>query len=133
MANVTKPIALDETLQAVNETLGEIKEAILPSNTYIPKVASPTAGNLPSLKADGTIEDSGVAKADVANTTNVVNSITPQEYSTSTSYAVGTLCMHNGYMYQCNTATSGTWNPAYWTQVRIGNMAALSYTVVSTF
>lgn len=67
MANVTKPIALDETLQAVNETLGEIKEAILPSNTYIPKVASPTAGNLASLKADGTIEDSGLAKTDVAH------------------------------------------------------------------
>lgn len=28
MADVTKPIALDETLQAVNETLGEIRDAI---------------------------------------------------------------------------------------------------------
>lgn len=67
MATITKPVALDETLQAVNETLGEIKEAILPSNTYIPKVASPTAGNLASLKVDGTIEDSGLAKTDVAH------------------------------------------------------------------
>lgn len=79
MATVTKPPALDETLQAVNDTLGEIRDALEGGGggEYIPKVAGATAGNVPILKADGTLEDSGETipskTSDLINDSNFVS------------------------------------------------------------
>ena len=61
--------------------------------------------------------------------------ILPLEYSTSTSYPSGAVCMHEGKMMQ-NTSgntVSGAWNANYWTQARLGNMATLGYTEVQTW
>lgn len=40
-----------------------------------------------------------------------------QEYSTTTSYAVGDYCIKDLVLYKCTTATSGTWDSSKWTQV----------------
>lgn len=53
--------------------------------------------------------------------------ILPPNYHTGTNYKPGDICMHNNYMYQCTAATTGTWNPAYWTQTYINNTATLHY------
>lgn len=48
-------------------------------------------------------------------------SIAP-EYSSSSTYAVGDLCMNNGVLYECNTAisTAEAWTAAHWTAVTVG-------------
>lgn len=43
------------------------------------------------------------------------------EYQTNVSYQVGDQCSYNGDYYICNTATSGTWTSAAWTQHTITN------------
>ena len=43
------------------------------------------------------------------------------EYQTNVSYQVGDQCSYNGDYYICNTATSGTWTSAAWTQHVITN------------
>lgn len=40
-------------------------------------------------------------------------------YSTSTSYSVGDMVIHNHQIYECTTATSGTWDDSDWTLVPI--------------
>ena len=64
-----------------------------------------------------------------------MKSVFPTEHSASTTYSFGNLAFHNGelYEYTNSTASSGAWNPNYWTKVKLGNMAFLRYTVVSTF
>lgn len=57
-------------------------------------------------------------------TTNISNIRTAlgleiNTYSTSTSYAVGDMVIYNNTVYECNTATSGSWNSEYWTIVPI--------------
>ena len=44
------------------------------------------------------------------------------DYSSASPYAVGQICMHDGDLYQCNTAiTSGeSWNASHWTQITVG-------------
>lgn len=37
------------------------------------------------------------------------------EYDASTSYAVGDYCSHEGTLYRCTTATTGTWDASKWT------------------
>lgn len=73
----------------------------------------------------------------IANIQDLLNSfndflrgIIPAEYSTSTTYAVGAVCCHNNRLYQATQTTSGTWNASHWTQVRINNVAVLSYSEV---
>jgi len=43
------------------------------------------------------------------------------EYSSSSTYAVGDLCIYNNILYQCNTAisTAEAWNANHWTQTSI--------------
>lgn len=52
------------------------------------------------------------------------------DYSTSSAYAVGALCIYGGTLYSCNTAigTGGeAWNAAHWTQVTIaGELAGVA-------
>lgn len=40
-------------------------------------------------------------------------------YSTTTSYAVGDMVIYNNQIYECISATSGTWNSSKWTLVPI--------------
>lgn len=43
----------------------------------------------------------------------------PTNYSSSATYAVNDYCLHDGYVYKCNTAISvaEAWNAAHWTMV----------------
>ena len=45
------------------------------------------------------------------------NLIAP-EYDSTSTYAIGTIVMHKGSMYECITTISNAeaWNPAHWTQ-----------------
>ena len=43
------------------------------------------------------------------------------EYNSETSYAVGDKCTYQNRYYICNTATSGTWTSAAWTEHTITN------------
>lgn len=38
-----------------------------------------------------------------------------EEYDSSVSYAVGDYCSHEGTLYRCTTATTGTWDASKWT------------------
>ena len=42
-------------------------------------------------------------------------------YSTSSTYAVGDLCVYQGVLYQCTSAvsTAGAFNPSKWSQTTI--------------
>lgn len=61
-----------------------------------------------------------------------LSDVLPAEYSTTATYNKGATCMHEGKMYKCNSNNvTGTWNPSYWSETRIGNVATLSYIVVS--
>lgn len=44
------------------------------------------------------------------------------EYNTTTSYAVGDVVRHQGKLYICNTATSGTWVAANWTETTVDSL-----------
>ena len=44
------------------------------------------------------------------------------EYSTSGSYAVGDVVRYEGSLFQCNTATSGAWTPASWTEITVAEL-----------
>lgn len=66
----------------------------------------------------------------ISNLSALLSAVLPAEYSTTVTYAVGNVCMHNGLLMQATQLTSGTWNPAHWAQVRINNVAVLSYTEV---
>lgn len=49
------------------------------------------------------------------------------DYSTSSAYAVGALCIHDGNLYSCNTAIGSggeAWTAAHWTQVTIAGEIA---------
>ena len=52
------------------------------------------------------------------------------DYSTSSAYAVGALCIYGGNLYSCNTAIGiggEAWNAAHWTQVTIaGELAGVA-------
>lgn len=43
----------------------------------------------------------------------------PANYSTSSTYAVNDYCLHDGYVYKCNTAISvaEAWNTNHWTMI----------------
>ena len=45
------------------------------------------------------------------------------EYSSSSTYAVGDICMHNGQLYECNTAinTAEEWNSSHWTSKTVAD------------
>ena len=71
----------------------------------------------------------------VSGVANEAHSVIATEFSSSKTYSFGNLAFHDGklYEYTNSTASSGAWNPNYWTEVKLGNMAFLRYTVVSTF
>ena len=85
----------------------------------------------PAGLEDGTIiaieDEEWVTSNLLNNLYSLLSSILPLEYNTSTNYKSGDVCMHNNAMYQCTAATTGTWNSAYWTQIRINNTATLHY------
>ena len=43
------------------------------------------------------------------------------EYNTVVSYTEGAIVMYQGKLYQCNTATSGTWTPADWDEITVAS------------
>ena len=49
---------------------------------------------------------------------------TAQEYNTSTTYAVGDLCVYNGKQYVCVSATTGSWNSIKW-RLTLGNWSVV--------
>ena len=54
----------------------------------------------------------------------------------SDTYPSKGVCSHNGKLYQNTSGTfvsGGTWIPAYWTEVKLGNVATLNYSVVGTY
>ena len=63
--------------------------------------------------------DLGSIGADLTSLKNEINVIVPAEYSSSSTYAVGDLCWHDGKMYRCNTAisTAEAWTAAHWTEI----------------
>ena len=46
------------------------------------------------------------------------------EFSTTSTYAVGDLVIYQGDLYQCTTAitTAGAWDSSKWTQIKIANV-----------
>lgn len=49
---------------------------------------------------------------------------TATTFSTSTSYAVGNYCIHDGNLYRCTTAHSGAWNASHFTATNVTNAIA---------
>lgn len=69
---------------------------------------------------------------DVKASLQQLEDIFPAEYDSTVVYNKGSLCMKDGVLKQCNSNNvTGAWNPSYWATVRLGNVATLSYTVVS--
>ena len=55
--------------------------------------------------------------ADIAELTENIPDIIAEEYSSSSSYAVGDFCLKDGLLYVCNTAIGSggeTWNSSHW-------------------
>lgn len=46
------------------------------------------------------------------------------EYDSTNSYAVGDICLHEGVLYQCNTATTGSWVSGSWTEITVAEVLA---------
>ena len=51
------------------------------------------------------------------------NDLIADEYSASSTYAVGDYCIHDGQFYRCTTAisTAEAWNSAHWTEVTVAD------------
>lgn len=94
----------------------------------------------------------GVSNGTYAEFTNT--EVIASEYSTSSSYSEGDYCTYQGKLYQAIAQSGGAWNATAWTQIvltdeivelqgrataletsvnALGNVANLTYTVVSTF
>lgn len=48
--------------------------------------------------------------------------IVASEYNTTTTYAVGDVVRYQGKLYVCNTATSGAWVAANWTETTVNSL-----------
>ena len=48
------------------------------------------------------------------------------EYDATATYSVGDFCVHDGLLYQCNTAiaTAESWNSGHWTQITVAETFA---------
>lgn len=46
------------------------------------------------------------------------------EYDTATSYAVGDYCIYENVLYECTTATTGSFDATAWTAVKITDLIA---------
>lgn len=59
--------------------------------------------------------------ASIAELTQNLPDIVADEYSTSSTYAVGSYCLHDGKLYVCVSAvtTAGAWNSNKWEEVSI--------------
>lgn len=70
--------------------------------------------------------------ANVAEMTQNLPDIVADEYSTSSTYAVGDYCLHDGKLYVCTSAvtTAGAWNSNKWTEISIAD--ALNACVTAT-
>ena len=65
----------------------------------------------------------GTKKLSIQKVFNKAGEIVADAYSSSSTYAVGDLCVYNGALYECNTAitTAEAWNSAHWTLTKAGD------------
>lgn len=70
--------------------------------------------------------------ADIAELTQNLPDIVAEEFSTSSTYAVGDYCLHDGKLYVCTSAvtTAGAWNSNKWSEISIAD--ALNACVTAT-
>lgn len=56
-------------------------------------------------------------EADVGDTQKMI----ADEYDATATYAVGDVCIHDGKLYQCNTAINAAeeWTAAHWTEIQV--------------
>ena len=94
----------------------------------------------------------GTANGEYSEFSNI--NLLADEYSTIIEYEIGDICLYGGKIYTCTSPTTGTWDFNSWeestlseklinletninsletTVDALGNVANLSYTVVSTF
>ena len=59
-------------------------------------------------------------EADVSDTQKMI----ADEYDATATYAVGDVCIHDGKLYQCNTAigTAEAWTAAHWTEIQVSEL-----------
>lgn len=64
----------------------------------------------------------GTHKYKASNLGDIMGQNIAVNYSSASTYAVGQFCMHDGNLYECNTAigTPESWNASHWTQVTVG-------------
>ena len=64
-------------------------------------------------------------EADVGDTQKMI----ADEYDATATYAVGDVCIHDGKLYQCNTAigTAEAWTAAHWTEVQVPELVKPIY------
>lgn len=58
-------------------------------------------------------------EADVGDTQKMI----ADEYDATATYAVGDVCIHDGELYQCNTAIAAAeeWTAAHWTEIQVSD------------
>jgi hypothetical protein len=58
-------------------------------------------------------------------------SIVAEEYSSSTTYALGSYCIYNNLLYRCTTAitTAEAWNSNHWTQIVLADDVELKTSI----
>ena len=82
--------------------------------------------NQTTTTADDFIKNKPAIPTKVSDLTNdsgyIGGDVVADEYSTSSTYAVGDYCLYDGDLYRCTTAitTAEAWNSAHWTMVTIG-------------
>lgn len=60
--------------------------------------------------------------ADIATLTENIPDIIADEYSSSSAYAVGSFCLHDGLLYVCTTPIGSggeTWNSNHWQAISV--------------
>lgn len=93
-----------------------------------------TIDNAMSATSENAVQNKVITAAlgSKANTAIIASS-----YSSESTYAVGTYCIHDGGLYVCNTAisTAEAWTAVHWTAVTvtgiIGNIQTVLASVVS--
>ena len=81
---------------------------------------------LASLASQGvTPERIAGIEADVGDTQKMI----ADEYDATATYAVGDICIHDGKLYQCNTAITAAeeWTAAHWTVIQVPDLVKPIY------
>lgn len=84
--------------------------------------AAQTAAQTATTKAGEAAQSKTDAQTASQTTVNVLDSMAP-EYSSSKTYAVGDLVIHDNQLYECSTAitTAEAWNASHWTVSTVEN------------